>query len=334
MAKCGVTNVNGGAGIGSEEISVTKEYVLDGKTYVGADTEDEIGTGKMANNGTTTNQSLNADGTFYIKKGYHEQGFTVIANNLASQTSATALTNEIIGGKSAWVNGKKITGTIPIQNSDTDGDRVWATTASNWAGTINVGVRNNHYFSGVNWIRYDVPTLRPENIKKGVDIAGIRGTWEGWVPQPTDLYYRGNNVAGLTGSSYSSFESGSIRLKERYLILSAVNPINISPFSRINIEFLYENYTGSGRVRNMSIRGSFGIRKSGYHVFEELIGQTVVPASNYTNYTISIPTNGQQRTIIPSIIIDLSYEYYSENDGWVWSSGGNYTGWFYRVWFS
>nr|WP_024835384.1 hypothetical protein [Clostridium sp. 12(A)] len=116
MAKCGVTNVAGGGGIGSDEVSVTKEYVLDGKTYVGADTDDEIGTGKMANNGTTANQSLNAGGSFYIKKGYHAQDFTVIANSLASQTSGTAIPTHVLNGETYWTNGNKVTGTMNVQS--------------------------------------------------------------------------------------------------------------------------------------------------------------------------------------------------------------------------
>lgn len=116
MAKCGVTNVAGGGGIGSDEVSVTKEYVLSGKTYVGADTDDEIGTGTMPNNGTTANQSLNAGGSFYIKKGYHAQDFTVIANSLASQTSATAIPSHVLNGETYWANGNKSTGTMNVQS--------------------------------------------------------------------------------------------------------------------------------------------------------------------------------------------------------------------------
>ena len=116
MAKCGVTNIGGGGGIGSDEVSATKDNVLSGKTYVGADTNDEIGTGTMANNGATGNQSLNAGSSFLVKKGYHAQDFSVGANSLASQTPATASSSDIIGGKIAWVNGYSITGTIYLQS--------------------------------------------------------------------------------------------------------------------------------------------------------------------------------------------------------------------------
>lgn len=116
MAKYGVTNVAGGGGIGSDEVSVTKEYVLNGKTYVGSDTNDDIGTGTMANNGTTGNQSLNAGGSFSVKKGYHAQDFIINANGLASQTPGNAIPSHVLNGESYWTNGNKLTGTMNVQS--------------------------------------------------------------------------------------------------------------------------------------------------------------------------------------------------------------------------
>lgn len=116
MAKCGITNVAGGGGIGSDQLSVTKEYILSGKTYVGADTDDEIGTGIMIDNKITANQSLNAGGSFYIKKGYHAQDFTVIANSLASQTSGTAIPSHVLNGETFWANGNKSSGSMNVQS--------------------------------------------------------------------------------------------------------------------------------------------------------------------------------------------------------------------------
>lgn len=116
MAKCGVTNIGGGGGIGSDELSVTEEYVLSGKTYVGADTDDEIGTGTMENNGATANQSLNAGGAFTVKRGYHNQAFNVTANSLASQTPGTATSARMMKGDVAWSNGIKLTGTMTVNS--------------------------------------------------------------------------------------------------------------------------------------------------------------------------------------------------------------------------
>lgn len=112
MAKLGTTNIGGGGGIGSDELTVTKEYVLAGKTYVGMDTDDEIGDGEMVDNGTTGTQNLNAGSSFTVKKGYHATEFKVNANSLASQTSGDATATQILSGKKAWVNGSQITGSM------------------------------------------------------------------------------------------------------------------------------------------------------------------------------------------------------------------------------
>lgn len=116
MAKCGITNISGGGGIGSDELSVTKDYVLSGKTYVGSDTNDEIGTGIMIDNKTTSDQNLNAGGSFIVKKGYHAQDFKVNANGLASQTSATAVPTRVMSGDTYWANGVKNTGTMTVNS--------------------------------------------------------------------------------------------------------------------------------------------------------------------------------------------------------------------------
>lgn len=67
-------------------------------------------TGSMTNRGAVT-QTLNAGGSYTIPSGYHNGSGKVTVNSLASQTSATATAADIAKGKTAWVNGVKITGT-------------------------------------------------------------------------------------------------------------------------------------------------------------------------------------------------------------------------------
>lgn len=251
MAKCGVTNIGGGGGISSDEVSAAKENVLSGKTYVGVDTGDEIGTGTMANNGINENKSLNAGSSFLVKKGYHAQDFSVGANSLASQTTATASPGHLLSGQTAWVNGVKINGGIPWQNAEVSGtDRAWSQGMSNWAGTINLKVRNGHYLNGVNWIQQDVPEYQPWNIKKGVNIGGVVGTFQGYVPTATDLYLRGNNIAGfkeyykgnVSGNVYYRFDSGQItRYKDNGNVVWIAAQANLTGCNYVNVQF----YTGA-----------------------------------------------------------------------------------------
>lgn len=83
--------------------------VLDGKTIV--DKEGEPIKGTMSNNGVQ-NGALNCGQSKVIPTGYTSGGI-VTANSLASQTSATASAATIKSGYTAWVNGSRLTGTMP-----------------------------------------------------------------------------------------------------------------------------------------------------------------------------------------------------------------------------
>jgi len=71
-------------------------------------------TGTMANNGAVT-KTLNAGASYTIPAGYHNGNGKVTANSLASQTQATATASDILSGKTAWVNGKLVTGNSSLQ---------------------------------------------------------------------------------------------------------------------------------------------------------------------------------------------------------------------------
>lgn len=369
MAKCGITNISGGGAASSDDCTATKNKVLMGYTAITKDSNDEVNEGTiptLSGNafggadetafdtspivGAANN---NAVGAFdYPLHGYFDNDAVrvhipnLLPNNIkagvkvggkkASLTGtftsdANAQSSQILTGRSAYVNGVKVNGTMPIQNAETDGDRVWATTASNWAGTFNVGVRNGHYLNGVNWVRYDVPTYRPENIKKGVNIGGVIGTWEGWVPQPTDLYYRGNNPGNIQ-LSYGRFESGAIRVNKERLTIFGGSPINMAQYSYINIELQFDSINAGGR--NHSVISRLGIKDKNYSSFTEEIGQVITPIV-YGNYTIRIPTHNRQQTYVPMATVTIQYEWYSNSDEeWKWSNEGTWNGWVYRIWLS
>ena len=99
---------------GSNDATATAAQILSGQTaYVkGAKV-----TGSMANQGAKTS-ALNAGGSYTIPAGYHNGSGKITANSLASQTSGTATTADMLNGKIAWVNGNKVTGNIPTRTAD------------------------------------------------------------------------------------------------------------------------------------------------------------------------------------------------------------------------
>ena len=98
-----------GGGISSDDLTSTRAQVLAGYTAVTKDSDDEATEGTMPNN-PAMDATLNAGQSKVIPAGYTPGG-TVTANSLASQTQANAIAANLTNGKTAWVNGKQITGT-------------------------------------------------------------------------------------------------------------------------------------------------------------------------------------------------------------------------------
>ena len=113
MAKVPIT-LSGGGGTGSDECTASKAQVLAGYMAVTSDSEDEAAAGTMPDNGDQSG-SLNCGQSKVIPAGYTSGG-TVTANSLASQTDGDATAAYIYKGKTAWVNGNKLTGNMTCQS--------------------------------------------------------------------------------------------------------------------------------------------------------------------------------------------------------------------------
>lgn len=77
------------------------------------------------------------------------------------------------------------------------------------------------------------------NIKKGVNIWGVVGTFEGWVPTPQDWYYNGVNTYGVDcNSAYFRFENTRIYCfstsSSRVNSIQFRRAYNVQSYSRLN----------------------------------------------------------------------------------------------------
>ena len=117
----GIVLQNGGGGGASDELTAAAANVLAGRTYVGADTADEAGAGAMPDNGAIQ-RVLRAGENIPIPKGYHNGSGTVRAAPLAEQTPGNATAGDILRGKTAWSNGGRVDGSIPIIDTMGNGD--------------------------------------------------------------------------------------------------------------------------------------------------------------------------------------------------------------------
>ena len=147
-------------------------------------------TGTMVDRGAVS-QSLNAGGSYTISAGRHNGSGKVTANSLASQTSGTAVAGDILSGKTAWVNGVKLTGSIASLGAQT-------VVPGNAAKTVST---SGKYMTG-NVVVNAVANLTAANVKKGVTVGGVAGI----APRSTVV----NNViynAAVTYTGYSDTAS-------------------------------------------------------------------------------------------------------------------------------
>ncbi|WP_349947351.1 hypothetical protein ABFV83_02365 [Lacrimispora sp. BS-2] len=97
---------------------------------------------------------------------------------------------------------------------------------------------SGRYMTG-NVVVNAVANLSAGNIKRGVVVGGVTGTWEGYVGGANDLYIRGANKAGFTGGSYIVFDTAQITI--RYgdggggRVMTAPN-VRFAGYSYLNIE--------------------------------------------------------------------------------------------------
>lgn len=223
-------------------------------------------------------------------------GNTILGAEGAYKGLGNAGTADVLSGKTFSTAAlSNATGTMPTQGGSTI-----------TPGTANkTAVAANRYVNG-NVIVAGDADLKAANIKKGVKIFGVTGTFEGYVPTATDLYLRGNNIAGWTNTGDErdiKFESGGIHVigngsgGSRGMHITSGKTINLTPYSKLNVQVNYklgllssgvsldlilhasENPTSSFKeIASVTLGGFTG------NVWKEVTGSIDITNDNYTRY--------------------------------------------------
>ena len=228
MARCGRTNLAGGGGVGSDETTATKDKVLKDYTYLGADTDDEIGTGTIESmKGTTVTPS--ASQQTVSTSGKYLTG-DVIVSAVANLNAANIANGKVVGGTTGTYKGLgnataaqvlagKTFSTASLSN--TAGTMInysgYTSTSNYTSGTFKSGTTGyifvvpggTGYYSNATYLRIPATNLSAANIKKGVKILGITGTHDGFVPTSMDIYNRGTFGNGYSSSNITTYKSGN-----------------------------------------------------------------------------------------------------------------------------
>lgn len=131
-----------------------------------------------------------------------QQGAKTIQSVTGTFTSdANAAASQILSGKTAYVNGVKVTGTISSKDAATYTPK-----------TTDQTIAAGQYLSGVQTIKGDA-ALVAKNVRKGVSLFGVVGTLE-----PADeldvlatMYYHTGDIATVTYWNGSSYATGAVQ---------------------------------------------------------------------------------------------------------------------------
>lgn len=275
----------GGGGADLDVITAGAEDVLASKVIVDKDGEPLVGT--MKNQGDWGFQELTAGSAVAIPEGKHGGGGKVTAKSLASQTPGDSAAGHILAGRTAWVNGSKITGTIPSQAGGT-------LTPSTSAVTANC---SGKYMTS----NYTIPAfaLPPANaLRKGYSYTlygkTVTGTLEQWLSSPADV--TGNETGATKIGTSTGFFSWITRPKSINVFcgsnggstLGRLNTaVNVSSYKYLKL-FVPRAYDKSGSQYYTKVGISLQADGSGVTYGAEVLANSTVTNFNVildvTNY--------------------------------------------------
>lgn len=268
--------VSGGGGGNLDEITASAEYVKSPYTFMNSEGDIEEGTMVDRENwgaavgmndrvtvpegyhdgsgevyGPTVTQRgawtsrLEINGKVMIPEGYHN------GNGYVDQDISTLGEQKVVPKLSRhtlWTANQYMTGNViiePIPNQKT------ASTKALSNGVNQQGlyfyIPEGYYLpdgTGNSWVYQTLAEvakalgITPNKVKKGVTLCGVVGTFEGYVANANDLYYRGiyNNPMNLENSNME-FRSDCIAFPTLYTYyLHFTNPVNLSAYSKLIVE--------------------------------------------------------------------------------------------------
>ena len=246
---------SGGGGIDLDVVTAAAGDILAGKVIVGPDGEPLTGTlpnrGQAQNAGGWGSGGSGSDAYFAMNRipegAYFSNGADWAPEVRMKQSdvrSAIGATNAANWRSNTTIAGLK--GTMPEQ-----GGKTVTPNSSN-----QTAVSANRYVTG-NIIVAGDSNLNAANIKKGVRIFGIIGTFEGYIAGPADLYNKGNNAKNVqkyNGNGTVEFQSGFIYVKLSGSCKFSSSVFNTTGYSKLNVHFLADTKLDARNSSELELR--------------------------------------------------------------------------------
>ena len=212
----------GGGGADLDVVTADAGDVLAGKVIVGPDGEPLTGT--LALSGNASDGQVLSGQTYYNTDAKTKRTGTMPNRGAVNQSLAINGSYTIPAG---FHNGSgKVT-----QSVKTKGAQTYT------PGTTNQTIAAGQYLTGAQTIKGD-SNLRPENIKKGVSIMGITGSFEGWVSSPLNLFNSGSWGGGQSGytvvEGLGSYPGNSLSIKNGTIHITTTQSGGENALLRLN----------------------------------------------------------------------------------------------------
>ena len=176
---------------------------------------------------------------------------------------------------------------------------------------IVVRIPNMHRIEGANWVFLPIPNLQPGNIRKDVNVAGVTGTlpdlstgrevfngatFDGALVSGVadrGFYYNGEFYSykladnycysGIWGGGMNfNLSSGNLTNRDRWVGCVFTESINMSPFSKITIDYWFDGTVQQNAYMEFSVRlgrastiqreGGLNPDGSRVHVIRDIVG--------------------------------------------------------------
>ena len=295
----------GGGGADVDVVTAEAGDVLEGKVIVGPDGEPLTGT--LALSGNAADSQVLSGQTYYNTDAKTKR--TGSMSNQGAWTSRLGANGKVTIPAGYHNGAGYVDQALPVKGA-----------ATYTPGRSNQTIGAGQYLTGAQTIRGDA-NLLAANIKKGVSIFGIIGSWEGFVTSPLYIYNNGtwSNIqsTGLTATTSNTeltqYTNGNFRIfgpsGVRSLVLARLNTaVNLSSYNYVNVNISSNNggstvYVGVSSASNITSTGGLVSLYSSTSI--GLFKSNISSLSD--NYFIYIGAKSNSNTLSSGLTFDQIY---------------------------